>query len=141
MESRTCTRSDPVTFLRLGRIVSCVMAKYVRITHVPSQMLIAEGPLGWGITPFEGNFYVRKKFLVAGSFSPSFIPGICFYKFFYIWLNFAPPHGSIARRLGWLYFLPNPLLPFIWFRVGLPGSHHDIEVEYVQPINAHQSVS
>ena len=32
--------------------------KYIRIKHSASNTLIAEGPLGWGITPFEGNLYI-----------------------------------------------------------------------------------
>jgi hypothetical protein len=30
-----------------------------------------------------------------------------------------------------MYWLPNPLLPFIAFRVGLPRSHPDLLVEEV----------
>ena len=35
--------------------------KIVRITHGTTGLPIAEGPVGWGITPFEGNFYIRKR--------------------------------------------------------------------------------
>jgi hypothetical protein len=28
-----------------------------------------------------------------------------------------------------MYWLPNPLFPFIWYRVGLPGQHPELEVE------------
>jgi hypothetical protein len=28
--------------------------RFVRIRYKPTGMLLAEGPLGWGITPFEG---------------------------------------------------------------------------------------
>src|SRR6516164_3049853 len=37
-----------------------------------------------------------------------------------------PAHERLQateRSLGWLYWLPNPLFPFIWYRVGLPGAH------------------
>ena len=37
----------------------------MRITHRHSGELIAEGPRGWGITPFEGNFYIRRRHLNA----------------------------------------------------------------------------
>jgi len=37
------------------------MAKYVRICHRASQTTLAEGPVGWGITPFEGNYYISPK--------------------------------------------------------------------------------
>jgi hypothetical protein len=38
-------------------------ARSIRITHRSSGEVIAEGPLGlWGITPFEGNFYISRKY-------------------------------------------------------------------------------
>jgi hypothetical protein len=44
-------------------------------------------------------------------------------------MDFHPPQGERARSLGWLYWLPNPLLPFIWFRVAVPRHHPDIQIE------------
>jgi len=38
--------------------------------------------------------------------------------------------GERIRNLGWMYWLPNPLFPCIWFRVGIPQRHPEIEVEY-----------
>lgn len=105
------------------------MSKYVRITHRPTGLLLAEGPLGWGITPFEGNYYISKKYLRTSQFKPNFTPGICPYKFLYVWMDLHLPNGSAEKNLGWLYWLPNPLLPFIWFRVALPGSHPSLLVE------------
>ena len=110
--------------------------RQVRITHRPSGTVIAEGPLGWTITPFEGNYYVRRKCLRGGTFRPNWVPGLCPYKFLYVWLDFFPPAGAPtrgpirgpSRSLAWLYWLPNPLLPFIWFRVALPGTHPELEV-------------
>jgi hypothetical protein len=43
-----------------------VSRNYVQIRHTASDTLIAEGPLGWGITPFEGNYYIRKKGVKKG---------------------------------------------------------------------------
>jgi len=103
--------------------------KFVRVTHRPSGLKLAEGPVGWGITRFEGNLYIRKKYLITDRFRPNFIPGLCIYKFFYVWLDLKLEDGTRAQGLGWLYWLPNPLLPFIWFRVALPGSHPDLLVE------------
>ncbi|MCH7954861.1 MAG: hypothetical protein IIC40_03865 [Candidatus Marinimicrobia bacterium] len=40
---------------------------------------------------------------------------------------------KIAKSLGWLYWFPNPLFPFIWYRIGLPGMHPDLEVEKYVP--------
>ena len=60
---------------------------FVRITHKPTGILLAEGPLGWGITPFEGNYYIRKQYLKTEAFKLNFIPGLCSYKFLYVWLD------------------------------------------------------
>lgn len=103
--------------------------KFVRITHKPSGTKLAEGPIGWGITPFEGNFYIAKKYLLTDGFKVNYIPGLCIYKFFYVWMDLHLPDGTKVPSLGWLYWLPNPLLPFIWFRVGIPRHHPDIVTE------------
>jgi uncharacterized protein (DUF427 family) len=101
----------------------------VRITHRPSGTVLAEGPLGWGITPFEGNYYVSKKYLRTDRFKLNYIPGVCPYKFLYVWMDLILEDGSREKNLGWLYWLPNPLLPFIWFRVALPGHNPALTVE------------
>jgi len=103
--------------------------KYVRIVHSGSNSVIADGPIGWGITPFEGNFYIRKKNLVTDGFRINYLPGLCIYKFLYVWLDFVAPDGAVTKNLGWKYWLPNPLLPFIWFRVAVPREHPDIRIE------------
>ena len=103
--------------------------RVVRITHRPTGLAIAEGPLGWGITPFEGNYYIRRKYLRSDRFRPNFLPGLCFYKFLYVWLDLVHPDGQRSKNLGWLYWLPNPLFPFIWYRVAVPGSHPELEIE------------
>ena len=103
--------------------------KCVRIKHAGSDTLIAEGPLGWGITPFEGNYYIGGKYLVTDAFRVNYVPGLCIYKFLYVWHDFVVPGGPVIKNIGWKYWLPNPLFPFIWFRVAIPGSHPEIEVE------------
>ena len=105
------------------------MGQSVRLTHRPTGMLLAEGPLGWGITPFEGNYYVSRRYLRTDRFKPNFLPGLCFYKFLYVWLDLRLKNGGREKSLGWMYWLPNPLLPFIWFRVALPGAHLALVVE------------
>ncbi|MCG8435363.1 MAG: hypothetical protein MJA83_15170 [Gammaproteobacteria bacterium] len=105
--------------------------KHIRITHKPTGVLLAEGPIGWGITPFEGNFYIRRKYLRTRSFKANFVPGICAYKFLYVWLDLVLADGGREESIGWLYWLPNPLLPFIWFRVALPQHHPALLVETV----------
>jgi uncharacterized protein (DUF427 family) len=110
-----------------------VTKKSVRITHTPTGTVLAEGPLGWGITPFEGNLYIRAKYLKTDGFKPNFIPGFCFYKFLYVWLNLRIGDETF-RNLGWKYWLPNPVFPFIWFRVGLPRHHPEILVEEYETV-------
>jgi len=100
----------------------------IRISHRPTGLVIAEGPLGWGITRFEGNYYVRRRYLRRATFTPSPLPGLCPYKGLYQWLHLRLAGGESSRYLAWLYWLPNPLLPFIWFRVAIPGDHPEIEV-------------
>lgn len=85
--------------------------------------------MGWGITPFEGNYYIGKKYLKSNGFKPNYLPGLCFYKFLYVWMDFVSKDGVKTRNLGWYYWLPNPLFPFVAFRVGLPAHHPDISVE------------
>jgi hypothetical protein len=103
----------------------------IRIIHTPSGTLLADGPLGWGITPFEGNYYIRRKYLETDGFIQNFVPGICVYKFFYVGLDLRLEGQQPVRGLGWKYWLPNPLLPFIWFRVALPGRHPELLIEEV----------
>lgn len=104
-------------------------ARRIRIRHRDSQTVLADGPLGWGITPFEGNFYVSRKFLKTDGFCVNFIPGLCIYKILYVWLDLRIDDERHIRNLGWMYWLPNPLLPFIWFRVAIPGQHPEIQIE------------
>ncbi len=47
----------------------------------------------------------------------------------YVWLDYVAPDGTEIRNPGWKYWLPNPLFPFIWFRVAIPREHADIRVE------------
>lgn len=104
------------------------MAKQIQIFHRPSKTLLAQGKLGWDITLFEGNYYVRKKCLNGAPFKLSAIPGLCIYKFIYLWMDLQLPDQPNARFLAWKYVIPNPLFPFIWFRTAIYGTHPDIEV-------------
>ena len=103
--------------------------KHVTIRHRDSGLLLAEGPVGWGITPFEGNYYISRKYLQTDRFKVNFVPGLCVYKFLYVWCDLLLPDGGRSRNLGWMYWLPNPLFPFIWFRVALPRTHPELIVE------------
>jgi uncharacterized protein (DUF427 family) len=102
----------------------------IRITHRPSGLVIAEGPVGLGgIMPFEGNFYIRRKYLRTKSLRPNWVPGLCIYKFLYVWLDLRLPDGSREPFLGWMYWLPNPLLPFIAFRPAVPRISPVLQVD------------
>ena len=105
------------------------MKNHIRIKHSESNTLIAEGPIGWGITPFEVNLYISRNFLKTDGFKINYLPGLCVYKFLYVWLDFKTADGKIIKNLGWKYWLPNPLFPFIWLRVAVPRSNPEIEVE------------
>ena len=107
--------------------------KCLRITHSPTGTLLAEGPKGWGITPFEGNLYIGRKHLKTDGFKPNFIPGLCVYKFLYVGMSLHLADGKRISGLGWLYWLPNPLIPFIWFRIAVPRDHPEITVEEFEP--------
>jgi len=77
--------------------------KHIRITHRPSRTVLAEGPLGWGITQFEGNYYIRRRHLRTDRFKPNYLPGFCPYKFIYVWLDLRLGEGIQSKNLGWLY--------------------------------------
>ena len=85
--------------------------QHVRITHKDTGTLLAEGPVGWGITPFEGNLYIARKYLKTDRFRVNYVPGACIYIFLYVWMDLLLDHGKRIRNLGWMYWLPNPLLP------------------------------
>ncbi len=103
--------------------------KNVRIRHRHTGLLLADGPLGWGITPFEGNYYIRKKYMKTNRFRVNYVPGMCVYKFLYVWMDLHLDDGRRVRNLAWMYWLPNPLLPFIWLRMAVPRTHPEIHVE------------
>lgn len=95
----------------------------IRIVHRASGEIIAEGPVAFrGITPFEGNYYINRKCLKTSHLKPNWIPGLCVYKFLYVWLDLRLPDGTREPSIGWMYWLPNPLFPFIAFRPAVPQS-------------------
>lgn len=99
----------------------------LRVRDRRTGQLLAEGPVGWGITPFEGNLYIRRRHLRV-PFRPTFVPGLCPYKGLYVWTTPVLTDGG-GSAFAWLYWLPNPLLPFLWYRIGLPREHPDLVVE------------
>ncbi|MDT8437302.1 MAG: hypothetical protein RRA92_11180, partial [Gemmatimonadota bacterium] len=105
----------------------------IRVTHRASGTVLADGPKGWGMTPFEGNVYIGRKWLRTKAFRPNWVPGLCPYKFLYVWMDLRLPGEEPVRFAGWLYWLPNPLLPFIAFRVAVARDHPAIAVEEYEP--------
>ncbi len=103
--------------------------RHITIKHRDSGVLLAAGPIGWGIMPFEGNYYISRKYLQTDRFKVNYVPGLCLYKFLYVWLDLLLPDGSRSKNLGWTYWLPNPLLPFIWYRVAVSKAHPELIVE------------
>jgi uncharacterized protein (DUF427 family) len=104
----------------------------IRITHRTSGEIIAEGPPGlFGITSFEGNLYIRRKYLKTHRLRPNWIPGFCVYKFLYVWLDLRLADGAKEPFVGWLYWLPNPLLPFIAFRPAVSRSSSFLQIEEI----------
>ncbi len=106
--------------------------KYIRISDTPSGEIIAEGPVGTRITPFEGNYYIQKKYLRTRGYKPNFISGLCIDKFLYVWMDLSLESGGKASMLGWFYWLANPLFPFVWYRIGVPQSHPEIRIAAIQ---------
>ena len=100
----------------------------MKIIHRRTDELIAEGKRGWAVTPFEGNYYISGKALRTKGFRANYLPGLCPYKFFDVCLDFHGKDGEFDRNLGWKYWLPNPIFPFIWFRVAVPQQHPDLIV-------------
>jgi len=100
----------------------------MKIIHRETDELIGEGARGWAITPFEWNLYIFGKALRTDGFKANYAPGLCYYKFLYVWLNFHRSDGRVDKFLGWRYWLPNPLFPFIWFRVAVSQNHPDLLV-------------
>lgn len=101
----------------------------IKITHNPSGELIAEGKKGWEVFPFEGNYYISAKSLKTNGFNLSGLPGLCPYKFIYFWYHFTSTDGQKSPMIGWKYWLPNPLFPFIAFRIAVPQNHPDLVIE------------
>ena len=64
-----------------------------------------------------GKLYNLQDFTILG------------FKFLYVLKDLHLDQGRRVRNLAWMYWLPNPLLPFIWFRTAVPRTHPEIEIE------------
>ena len=36
---------------------------------------------------------------------------------------------EISKFMGWMYWLPNPLMPHIWYRIAVPRNHPEPLIE------------
>lgn len=45
------------------------------------------------------------------------------------WYHFRAEDGTKTPVIGWKYWLPNPLFPFIAFRIAVPMKHPEFLVE------------
>lgn len=79
------------------------------------------------MTRFDGGIHIRRHHLVGEAFPLCIVPGLCVYKGIYLSLDYKPPGGSVERGLGWMYVVPNPLLPFIRYRVPVPSDHPELD--------------
>ena len=121
--------------------MSAAEKKYVQILYEPTGEVLAEGPVGLrGLLPFEGNFYIHPRCLKTRGFRPNWIPGLCIYKFFYVWLDFHASNGDVERSLGWFYWLPNPLFFPVAFRVAVPMACHVLSLAPAMPSQAWNSL-
>lgn len=77
---------------------------------------------------------------MCDDFKVNILPGLCIYKFLYVWMDLVIPGQPKISKLAWLYWLPNPLFPFIWYRVGLPAAHPELSVRrYSSDGNPHKA--
>jgi len=83
------------------------------------------------MTPFEGNIYIGRKHMRTDAFKPNYVPGLCLYKFLYVWMDLRLPGEKLIRGASWMYWLPNTLFTFIAFRVAVPRHHPDIAVDEI----------
>jgi len=90
-------------------------AKKIRITHNPSGEIIAEGPLGWGIMPFEGNYYIPH---VEQNIFECYKSEIC--KEIEKQRTIVEPGAGSCEKIKWL--LPE-LEPVTYVPMDISGSH------------------
>ena len=76
------------------------MGRSIRISPSASGTTLAEGTLGWSVTPFEGNNHVLHAYLRTRAFKVSYVPGICIYEVLFVWLDLHLDEGDKLRNLG-----------------------------------------
>lgn len=75
--------------------------RILRIVHRLSGQVLAEGPPGWGITRFEGNYYVSRKYLRTSALKANWVPGVCLYKGLSCgWISDCPASDGCVTSAG-----------------------------------------
>ena len=100
-----------------------------QLIHNSSGTVIAEGSFKDGVKTFEGNYYIKKKYFIDGMMKTNYVPGICFYKFIYVWMDLILPGGKKIKNAGWMYIVPNPIFYFIIGRIGIPQSNAELSLK------------
>ena len=106
--------------------------KNIEIKLKETGEIIAEGKIGESITLYEGNYYIPEKYILCGRFIPSSMPLYSPNKFPMIWLDYINKSQVRIKNLAWIYNTPNPIIPVIWFRIGLPSNHPDIIISMIE---------
>lgn len=101
---------------------------YFQLVHKPSETVIAEGTSKDGLKSFEGNYYIKTKYFKPDLMKTNYIPGLCFYKFIYVWMDLILPGGKKLKNVGWKYILPNPIFYIVIGRIGIPQNHPELSI-------------
>lgn len=105
------------------------MSKF-KLTHIKTKKIIAEG-IEKDIYRLEGNYYIKESAFKQGIIVNTYLPGLCFYKFIYVWVNIKISDKLILKSFGWKYILPNPIFFKIFKRIGIPINQDEIQLEIV----------
>jgi len=98
------------------------------IIHNGSGLILAEGAIS-ELKTLEGNFYIKSSLFKEGVMRINYLPGLCIYKFIYLWVDLVLPNEKRVRNIGWKYILPNPLFFTIIGRIGIPMNHPELLIK------------
>ena len=130
-----CLRFAPLGSGKLTKAIQegqlLMTKKHVRVSHLPSGTTLAEGPVSWDILPFEGELLHIAQMSSNTGIQTQLHSRNRFLQMLYVWLDLHFDNGHKVRNRGWLYWLPTPLFPFIWHRVGISQRHPELAVEEI----------
>lgn len=102
--------------------------KKFKLIHIATGKILAEGEKK-DFFQLEGNYYLKEFTFKEGVVVNTIIPGLCFYKFIYIWVNIKVSDKIILKNFGWKYIIPNPIFFKIFKRIGIPIYQDEIKLE------------